>query len=344
MKIEPTSVCTIILAYGARTEQLKKVIAGVFEQKTGYVLVVANAVTNKTHQMLADLKNIYIDRLEIVKSDENLGSAGGYALGLSTAIKNTYEYFWLLDDDNLPQKGAMAALLDAFSFHQQSIKKRELVLLSHRESLPEIKDIAQKRYERSLPLTASFIGFHIFNLCQAFCSMLSLNNPKAPTGLNNGKEMIRLSWAPYGGLFFHKDAIKTLGFPDPLFFLYADDFAYTLNFTLKGGNLLLVPNSRIMDIEPAWNATGGKTSNIHRRLNVLSSEKTYYEVRNRIYIGRTMFPGHRLMYFLNKWVYLTLLGLLALYYRRGKRLKLILRAVSDGEQGRLGKRNFDNES
>lgn len=344
MKTGPTSVCTIILAYGARTEQLQKVLAGVFEQRTGHVIVVANTVTNETRQILANFTKFHPGCLEILPSDENLGSAGGYALGLSTAIKKSYEYFWLLDDDNLPQEGALAALLAAFSFHQQSIKKGELVLQSLRESLPEMMDILHKRCQPSTPRPASFIGFHIFNLWQDFMSLLSTNGSKGIAALNNGKDVIQLHWAPYGGLFFHREAIKNLGLPNPLFFLYADDLAYTLNFTSQGGNLFLVPDSRITDIEPVWNATGGKTSNTYRRLKVLSSKKTYYEVRNRIYLGRTMFPGHPLMYLLNKWLYITLLGLLALYYRCGERFKLILRAVNDGERGRLGKRHFDNET
>lgn len=344
MKTELTSVCTIILAYGARSQQLQKVLAGVFEQGTGHVIVVANAVINETNKMLVDLKKTHPGHLEILPSDENLGSSGGYALGLSTAINKSYEYFWLLDDDNLPKEGALPALLSAFSLHQQSVKRDKLVLQSFRESLPEMMEIFHNKCQPSLPRAASFIGFHIFNLWETFYSILSTKNPKASTVLNNEKDAICLHSAPYGGLFFHRDAIKTLGIPDPLFFLYADDLAYTLNFTLKGGSLLLVPDSRIIDIEPVWNATGDKTSNIYRRLKVLSSKKTYYEVRNRVYVGRMMFPGHPLMYWLNKWVYITLLALLASYYSCGDRFKLILRAARDGEQGRLGKRNFENET
>lgn len=344
MSLTPSAVCTIILAYSDRAKQLQQVLLKVLEQEIGHVIIVANAVSNETHHLLTDLIKLNEGRLEILISNENIGSAGGYALGLSKAIKEPYDYFWLLDDDNLPLKDSLSALLDAYSIHEGKIRKEELVLQSFRESLPEMLEIVNKKRPHSLPRAASFIGFHVCNLWDDFCSKLFMRKQKDHLVLNHKQKLVRLHSAPYGGLFFHKNAIKILGIPNPLFFLYADDFAYTLNFTLKGGSLLLVPDSRIMDLEPVWNATGGKTSNIHRRLNVLSSEKTYYEVRNRIYLGRTMFPGHRLMYFLNKWVYLTLLGLLALYYRRGKRLKLILRAVSDGEQGRLGKRNFENES
>jgi len=344
MKTEPTSVCAIILAYGARTEQLHKVFSSIMEQGVGHVIIVANAVITATHQILYDLKDIYPGQLEILSSNENLGSAGGYALGLNTAFKKSYEYFWLLDDDNLPREGALAALLDAFSIHRENTKKSELVLQSFRESQPEMIDIIYKGCQPSTPRPASFIGFHVLNLWESISAMLPMARHIAAVDLDAEKKIIRLNWAPYGGLFFHRDAIKTLGLPNSLFFLYADDLAYTLNFTSHGGNLFMVPGSRIVDIEPVWNATGGKASNLYRRLKLLSPVKTYYEVRNRIYIGRTMFPGNLLMYLLNKWLYIFVLSLFALYYRCGDRFKLIMRAINDGESGQLGKRNFDNET
>jgi hypothetical protein len=289
MSLTPSSVCAIILAYGNRTNQLRQVLLKVFEQQVGHVIAVANAVSQETHQLLTDLIKHHDGRLEILTSIENLGSAGGYALGLSKAIKEPYDYFWLLDDDNLPLKDSLSALLDAYSMHE-GIMKEELVLQSFRESLPEMLEIVNKKRPHSLPRPASFIGFHICNLWDDFFSKLFMRKQKDHPVLNHKQIFLRLHSAPYGGLFFHKDAIKILGIPNPLFFLYADDFAYTLNFTLKGGSLLLVPDSRITDLEPVWNTTGGKTSNIHRRLNVLSTEKTYYEVRNRIYLVEQCFP------------------------------------------------------
>ncbi|MEI6609848.1 MAG: glycosyltransferase, partial [Deltaproteobacteria bacterium] len=191
MKIEPTStsVCVIILAYGSRTEQLHKVLLEVLEQGADHVIIVANAVINETHQMLAELIKIHPGRLEILPSDENLGSAGGYALGLSTAIKEHYGFFWLLDDDNLPQIGAMVALLKAFSFHQQSMKKSELALQSLRESLPEMMDIFYKRCRPSLPRPASFIGFHVFNLWRDFKSLLPAKKTQCSSTLNDNKDI-----------------------------------------------------------------------------------------------------------------------------------------------------------
>lgn len=343
MEIEPTSVCAIILAYGSRKDQLKKVLAELIEQKVGHVIVVANAVIKNTLQMLYELSKIHEGKIEILISNENIGSAGGYNLGLNEAYKKSHDFLWLLDDDNLPQKDALTELLKSFSIHNHSIKPDKLILQSLRESLPEMKEIVRRGCSPALPIPASFIGFHVMKVWDMFFSKLSSDKDKSCSLSNNKNETIRLHSAPYGGLFFHKDVLKTLGFPNPLFFLYADDFAYTLNFTSQGGSILLVPNSRIIDLEPVWNATGSSIYNIYRRLKILTPEKVYYEVRNRIFIGRRIFPGHLLMYLVNKYLYLLALGFLTLYYRRFDRFRLILCAIHDGEQGFLGKKTFRNQ-
>ncbi len=342
-KISQFSVCVVILAYGSRTEHLRRVLSAVLEIGVGHIIVVANAVVFETHQMLNDFSKIYQDRIEILMSDENIGSAGGYELGLRAAFKTKYDFFWLLDDDNLPQKNALMGLLNAFSFHTKKIKKDGLLLLSFRKSLPEMMYYFNSKSQLIYPRPASFIGFHISNVWKDLLLFMQTKKRSGTVFTDHRKNNISLNFAPYGGLFFHRDAVKILGLPNPLFFLYSDDLAYTLNFTLKGGSLFLVPDSCINDIEPPWNATTSKAFNISRRLKVMTAEKAYYEVRNRVYLGRTMFPGNLLIYSLNKWLYLIILGNFALYYRCWKRFKLILLAIIDGEKGRLGKRSFSNK-
>ncbi len=293
--------------------------------------------------MLNDYIKYYDGKLEVLTSNENIGSAGGYALGLHAAIEASHEYLWLLDDDNLPQKNSLSSLLDAYLIYSGKMRKEELVLQSLRESLPEMLEILTNNRPQALPRPSSFIGFHVFNLLDFLFSKLFMNIQKDNLNLSHRQKFIRLHFAPYGGLFFHRDAIKMIGLPNPLFFLYADDFAYTLNFTIQGGSLFLVTDSRIMDLEPVWNSVGERTSNLYRRLKVLSSSKTYYEVRNRIYLDRMLFPGHPIMYFINKWLYIIILGVFSLFYFCGARFKLIMRAINDGENGHLGRREFGSD-
>ena len=45
--------------------------------------------------------------------DRNTGGAGGFAYGMALALAGQAELIWLMDDDTVPEPGALAALLAA---------------------------------------------------------------------------------------------------------------------------------------------------------------------------------------------------------------------------------------
>ena len=45
--------------------------------------------------------------------DENTGGAGGFAAGVTRALEDGPDWVWMLDDDTIPEPGALEALLDA---------------------------------------------------------------------------------------------------------------------------------------------------------------------------------------------------------------------------------------
>ena len=44
---------------------------------------------------------------------QNTGGAGGFAYGLALALADGADLVWLMDDDTVPEPGALRALLDA---------------------------------------------------------------------------------------------------------------------------------------------------------------------------------------------------------------------------------------
>src|SRR6185503_7372606 len=62
-------------------------------------------------------------------------------------------------------------------------------------------------------------------------------------------DYIEIPFGPYGGLFFHKAVIATLGYPNESLFLYNDDTEYTSRLMKIGGKLFLIPSSVINDLE-----------------------------------------------------------------------------------------------
>jgi GT2 family glycosyltransferase len=70
------------------------------------ILVVDNASTDGTGEMLAGMSDIRTMRLE-----DNLGGAGGFARGLEAAHAEGFEWLWLLDDDTFAEERCLETLL-----------------------------------------------------------------------------------------------------------------------------------------------------------------------------------------------------------------------------------------
>lgn len=51
--------------------------------------------------------------VDVVRPDENLGPAGGFAVGLRRALEHRADHYWLMDDDVHPAPGCLEALLGA---------------------------------------------------------------------------------------------------------------------------------------------------------------------------------------------------------------------------------------
>lgn len=75
--------------------------------KLDEILVVNNGSTDNTPHIL--------DKLNVSNvSQENVGSAGGWHTGISYALKNNFDYCWLMDDDGFPARNAFQLLQDNF--------------------------------------------------------------------------------------------------------------------------------------------------------------------------------------------------------------------------------------
>lgn len=73
------------------------------------VIVVDNASTDETLTMLRD----EFATVEVLALEENTGGAGGFSVGALAALVGGPDWVWMLDDDTIPEPGALAALLAA---------------------------------------------------------------------------------------------------------------------------------------------------------------------------------------------------------------------------------------
>ncbi len=324
-----TRTCVVTVTYENRFQFLKQVIEAVFNNGAGRVIIVDNASEPESKQAMQELKVKFDGKVTIIVLPENSGSAGGYKAGLEYAHNSPCcEYIWLLDDDNVPDQNALSELLKQYCELSRYTQRDRLALLSLRDFGHLKKATEGKSVKQCFKKKSSFMRFHIKELPNKFCDILNKAKIKRTV-----KAHITIPFGSFGGLFFHSTVLSSIGFPDERFFVYCDDCEYTSRLSRIGGKLVLVPSSHIRDIEPCWSFKAPFPG----VLTAGSDFRVYYGVRNHAYFDSHIWQDSLFTYRLNKYIVYFILLLFAIRYNRWNRLKLIFRAVRDGETGVFGR-------
>lgn len=324
-----TNVTVVTVTYGKRWHLLRRVLSSVFSQGVKCAIVVDNGSQDSISR---NANKEFGENVQVITLATNTGSANGFKTAIEEAIKSDSEFIWLLDDDNLPQPGALAALLAALDqLHSKNIAFDCFALLSFRPD--HQADIAAGvPLHRCYPRPGSFFSFNILDLPYKVWRRTSWGHPKAPEKL---PDFISIPYAPYSGFFYHRSVIDRIGFPNTEMVLYADDTEFTSRLTYSGGSIFLIPNSRIDDLEESWNTKSQFSSSFLGWLCGSGEIRAYYGARNQAYLEK-MIERKKVIRFVNRCTYLITLAVVAVFTGRIARLKLLLRAIRQGEACILG--------
>lgn len=94
------NTCVTILNFNNKNAVLQ--VAKALEDIDADVLIVDNASTDGSYDALCER---YKDRFNLIKTKENIGGAGGFALGIQWVINRKYDYCLVSEDDALPYPG-----------------------------------------------------------------------------------------------------------------------------------------------------------------------------------------------------------------------------------------------
>ncbi len=322
-------VTVVTVTYGERRALLRQVLDSLPAQGVSRAVVVDNGARWPVKEELAAA---YGDFAQVVEMGRNTGSAGGFAAGLQRALETGAEYIWLLDDDNRPAPDCLAALGAAYQDLRWQHSADLLAVLAFRpEHQADVAAGVPLRYVTPRP--NSFLDFHVLDIPYKFWRRTPWGRPR-PRGTLPAR--VDLVIAPYSGLFFHRALVERFGLPRADFVLYADDSEYSHRLVRAGGRLALIPAACIEDLESSWNVRQHRGSSFGVLLGQGSDLRVYYGTRNRVYFDAHYRAHERLVFALNRWVYLAALAGLARFRGRCARLALIREAVRDGLAGRLG--------
>lgn len=321
----------VIPSYGNRANFLKEVVRRCLAcPSISRVIIVGNKPQFSLRELVDEFHD---DRVIPIALSENTGSANAYSVGISAALedRSACDHILLLDDDNAPEAEAFEILRRSLREVTSGRSPADTAILGYRP--PHQSWVGDGiSINEAFPLRSSFQGFHVVQIPRKIFKRMRRRRAHLPAN----QTLIKVPYAPYGGLFAHRSLYERLGLPKKEFVLYADDTEYTARITAAGGDIFLVPAAIIRDLEESWNNKKLHDNAFLSILRCRSSLRLYYGVRNQTWLEAHAFSRNKPLYYLNLAAFVTILTGFALWTREFKSLALFLRAAGDGLRNRLG--------
>jgi GT2 family glycosyltransferase len=203
------------------------------------IVVIDNASTDGTDQYLASL-----DSIEVVSLRHNTGGAGGFAAGIATALSGPADAIWLLDDDTIPTPTALAELLrvrEVYPCGSPEVVASRVVWTDGRDH-PMNTPRTRPGATRAALDAAAGVG------CRPIRS------------------------ASFVSILIDRSAVERHGLPEAAYFLWNDDFEYTMRL-LRSGVGLYCPASVVVHKTRTFGSTDADPG-----------ERFFYEVRNKLWV------------------------------------------------------------
>jgi GT2 family glycosyltransferase len=317
----PDSVALLVLTYGARAHLLGRVLDAA---KNGSVAPASILIVDNGCQQPVAVDSDGAISVECIRSETNLGSAGGYHLGLAKLLENpSWSHVWILDDDNLPAKGCLEQLLR----FQKGLAEGSIGI-AHRPDRREFLELVRNGGQFP-PRPHSYQAFSVRDLMRG-------RFRKAPTPIGESIPMFAFG---YGGALVPRAALQDGNcLPDPRLFLYHDDSDWSWRLGKAGFHAFLCQSATIEDIDAPW---GGFVRNGASPLFSKQTDprKLWYSLRNRAWLERNMgFAGLR--HDLNAALWIALMSARTFLAERSARqiltrTRIAWRAYRTGDAGRL---------
>ena len=208
------------------------------------VIVVDNASKN---QEAETIKKRY-SQVKVIKSDKNLGFAGGNNLGIQTAQG---KFLFLINNDTIFKDYNIQPLIDRL------------------ESSPQIGIVCPKIRFAWGKNTIQFAGYSIL-------SKVTIRNRAIGFNEEDHGQYDTSHFTPYAhgaAMLIRRDAINKVGLMPECYFLYYEELDWSMMFTRVGYEIWYEPKCTIYHKESQ--ATGQK-----------SPLRTYYLTRNRLLLVR----------------------------------------------------------
>ncbi|MDP3402716.1 MAG: glycosyltransferase [bacterium] len=318
-------VTVVTVVYGERWPLLKQVADSVLKDSKATTFVIVDNGCKNPDEMDAYALN-YPERVVILRQVKNIGFSGAIEKGLGYARDTDCQYVLVLDDDSVPEEGA----IDMFLENLKQFPDNKVVLAGNRVNVPGNEKVFRRPpLTRTMPKGTLFEVFSIKKLVELMRLILripmSADSPFIP--------IVPLEAFVTGGSFLPIEAVREAPLPDGSLFIYGEDLEYSWRILRLGYAAYVCARPRIIDIDMTFPKEGGHIFGLFD--SEFALYKVYYRTRNAVIISRRNTTQTAPVLFVN--VAIRTLGLLLIgLFTMGPtsayvlRARTILRAVRDG--------------
>ena len=240
------TVAVVVVTYN-RADLLERMLVGLaaLERLPEAVIVVDNASSDHTPAVLAAATN---PGLQVLRTDDNLGGAGGFHLGVRTAYEQAFDRIWLMDDDVVPAPDCLTVLM----------ARDEDCLMAVREDMAgRLVEKAATRFDLRNPL--------------------SIRPKKGMVETDFGSrdrmpELVGLENVAFEGFMVRRAVIDAVGLPDASYFIFYDDVDFAVRARRAGFRIWAVREAvlvRQLDFDQQHDLSGWKGYYMYRNLFVV---------------------------------------------------------------------------
>lgn len=294
-------LAAVIVTYN-RKELLGQNIRMLLKQTQPFdrIFVVDNCSTDGTPEYLRQQGWMDAPGFVYIKTDANIGGAGGFCTGTRAAFEAGADFIVLMDDD-----GAAA---DEHTFANLYREARRL----HREN--------PKLFVNALVRQGDLLSFKMgdkYTVAEALAA--------AENGILEGEAN------PFNGTLVSRELVAEIGYPNPDFFIKGDEVNYKQRSFAAGARVVTVVDSNYIHPRPETN----ERTVLGRKVPffVEAPWKEYYAARNFTWMYKHNGWYNAIVFEL---IFVKILAILTMKCKKWATVKMLARGVRDGWQGKLG--------
>ncbi len=228
------------------------------------VIVVDNGSTDDSRVVIPRL----YPWVKLSPAGKNLGFTGGSNVGIHEALKAKADYVWLLNNDTLVDKNALA-LLNVFSDPTVGIAGSKIYFAAGHE-------FHRDRYTKEERGRVLWYAGGLIDWQNMYASHQGVDE------VDQGQfdKIEETSFITGCSMMISRRVFERIGVLDKHFYLYLEDLDFCLRAKKAGFKLMYAPNSKI------WHVNAGSSGRPGNPLH------NYYLTRNRLIIGLRYAPLH----------------------------------------------------